>query len=222
MNKKQFINVNGILLEQDQLTRYLEKIASEHILQEKSDKITYPIKRLDDNFDKITKTYELLNFDLKIGIDIHPAGEWLLDNYYVLEETYKTIKRDLNLNKYKNLPGIQNGEYKGFARIYVLASEIIVYTDGQIDEIKLKTLLNAYQSKKTLSMDEIWNSASDFDQLYDTSDLYHSCGSDRLPEGGIRHAGEVRKLYGRDREDDCGARGSCLFLCEGRGHALCL
>ena len=157
MNKKQFLNINGILLEQNQLIRYLEKIASEHILQEKSDKRTYPIKRLNENFNKITRTYELLSFDLKVGIDIHPAGEWLLDNYYVIEEIYKTVKKELTINKYKKLPGIQNGEYKGFARIYVLASEIIAYTDGQIDGQKLQILINAYQNKKTLNMDEIWN-----------------------------------------------------------------
>ena len=152
-----FLNIKGALLDEHQLKNYLEKIASEHILQSSSNKDTYPIPRLEDNFKQITKTYDILNSNLKLGINIHPAGEWLLDNYYILEETYKTIKKELSLKKYTNFVGIQNGEYKGFARIYVLASEIVAYTDGKIDSKKLKELLKAYQNKKTLGMEEIWN-----------------------------------------------------------------
>ena len=157
MKLAKFLNVKGALLDQKQLENYLEKIASEHILQEKSNKDTYPIPRLDDNFKQITKTYDILNFNLKLGINIHPAGEWLLDNYYILEETYRTIKKELSLKKYTNFIGISNGEYEGFPRVYVLASEIVGYTDGIINSEKLKELLNAYQNKKTLGMDEIWN-----------------------------------------------------------------
>ena len=157
MKVAKFLNIKGALLDQNQLENYLEKIASEHILQKKSDKDTYPIKRLDDNYREITKTYDFLNYNLKLGINIHPAGEWLLDNYYIIEETYKTIKKELSLKKYESFIGISNGEYKGFARIYVLANEIIGYTDGKIDSDKLKKLLSAYQNKKTLGMEEIWN-----------------------------------------------------------------
>ena len=151
------LNINGAPLDNIQLQNYLEKIASEHILQKKSNKNTYPIPRLNDNFEQITKTYDILNSNLKLGISIHPAGEWLLDNYYIIEEIYKTIKKELTLKKYTNFVGISNGKYKGFARIYVLASEIVAYTDGKIDEKKLEDLLIAYQNKKTLNMEEIWN-----------------------------------------------------------------
>ena len=157
MKSAKFLNIKGALLDQNQLENYLEKVASEHILQAKSNKDTYPIPRLDENFKQITKTYDILNSHLKLGINIHPAGEWLLDNYYVIEETYKTIKKELSLKKYVNFVGIQNGEYEGFARIYVLAAEIVGYTDGRLDSDKLKSFLNAYQNKKTLGMEEIWN-----------------------------------------------------------------
>jgi len=157
VKKAKFLNIKGAVLDQKQLETYLEKVASEHILQEKSNKDTYPIPRLDENFKQITKTYDILNSNLKLGINIHPAGEWLLDNYYILEETYKTIKKELTLKKYMNFVGIQNGEYEGFARIYVLAAEIVGYADGKVDSDKLKDLLKAYQNKKTLGMEEIWN-----------------------------------------------------------------
>lgn len=49
------------------------------------------------------------------------------------------------------------GRYQGFARIYVLASEIVNYTDNKITRETLEESLRAYQTKKNLSMDEIWN-----------------------------------------------------------------
>lgn len=151
------LNIKGALLDKYQLENYLEKIASDHVLQEQSDKQTYPIPRLIDNFKFITKTYDLLNKDIKMGINIHPAGEWLLDNYYIIEEIAKTIQKELTLKKYTNFVGISNGPYEGFARIYVLATEIIAYTDAKIDAHNLEELLRAYQNKKTLNMEEIWN-----------------------------------------------------------------
>ena len=104
--------------------------------KEKSDKNTYPIPRLLENYEFIKSVYNLLNRNLKQDISMHPAGEWLLDNYYILEETYKTIKKELSIKKYTSFVGISNGEFEGFARIYVLASEIIGYSDGKIDTDK--------------------------------------------------------------------------------------
>lgn len=115
------LNVRGTVLDKSQLENYLEKIASEHVLMSKSEKDTNPINRLKDNFKYITEVYNILNYHIKLGITIHPAGEWLLDNYYIIEETVKNIENDLKEEKYVNLVGIENGAYKGFARIYELA-----------------------------------------------------------------------------------------------------
>ena len=61
------------------------------------------------------------------------------------------------MKKYVNFVGIQNGQYAGFARIYVLASEIVAYTDNIIRSESLEKYLTSYQNKRALNMDEIWN-----------------------------------------------------------------
>ena len=154
-NKK--LKITGTMLEKSQLEKYLEKIASNHNTITKTQKNTYPIPQLIENFKTIEEVYNLLNEHLKLGINIHPAGEWLLDNFYIIEETVKQIQKELPLKKYTNFVGIANGEYKGFARIYVLASEIVAYSDNKIEKENLSDYLESYQNKKTLSMDEIWN-----------------------------------------------------------------
>lgn len=151
------LNIKGALLDTQQLEDYLRKIASGHVLQDKSNKYTYPIPRLKENFEFITEVYNLLNEHIKLKLPIHPAGEWILDNFYIIDETVKIVTKELTLKKYTNFLGISNGPYAGFARIYVLASEIVAYTDGKINGKNLEVLLKAYEDKKTLSMDEIWN-----------------------------------------------------------------
>ena len=90
-------------------------------------------------------------------IPIHPAGEWILDNYYIIDQAVKQIEKELPLKKYTQFLGLANGNYEGFARIYVVASEIVNYTNNKIDAKTLNQLLTAYQKKKSLSMEEIWN-----------------------------------------------------------------
>ena len=158
--KKQSIkklNLKGALLEKYKLCGYLETLASDQIIKATSDKNTYPIPALKENFDFITQVYRLLNQHVTLKINIHPAGEWLLDNYYIIEEKVKEIQKELTAKKYQKFPGIDGGHEDGFARIYVLGAVIVAYTEGKIEEESLKLFLEAYQNKKALTMEEIWN-----------------------------------------------------------------
>ena len=131
--KTRKLNIEGALLTKQELYEHLEKIASMHYTKTKSNKNTYPLPRLKENYQVIKEVYNLLNEHIKNKIAIHPAGEWLLDNFYIIEEVTKSIEKELSIEKYTNFVGIANGKYQGFARIYVLASEIVNYTDNTID-----------------------------------------------------------------------------------------
>ena len=148
-----FLKTNEQLQSKEDLKKYLEKFASDNILTKNSSSETFPILRLEDNVTYIYLVYTLLNDHIKLEIPIHPAGEWLLDNYYIIEKTAKIIKKELTLKEYKNLPGLLDD---GFARIYLLANEIVSCTDGKITKDDLIEYLNAYQVNKELTMKEIW------------------------------------------------------------------
>ena len=157
MKTNRILKIDGTILDKRQLENHLQKIASNHNLINKPSKETYPIPQLIENYETIKMVYHLLNEHVKLGMATHPAGEWLLDNFYIIEETVKQIQKELTLKKYMNFLGIANGRYKGFARIYVLAAEIVAYTDNKIEKEDLEDYLASYQEKKTLSMEEIWN-----------------------------------------------------------------
>lgn len=151
------LSIKGASLEKGQLNEYIEKIAQEHMVSGESDRETYPIPKLRENFDFISKTYELLSEHLKLGIKIHSAGEWILDNFYIIEECVQNIEKTLKMKKYKKFIALSSGRYQGFARVYVLASEIVGFTDFKITEEILEETLRAYQDRQVLSMEEIWN-----------------------------------------------------------------
>ena len=151
------LNISGTLLNREQLIDYMEKIAASHDIKITSDKDTYPLPNLLKNYQFILETYRLLNEHIKLGIKIHSAGEWILDNFYIIEENVKVIKKEINLKKYQKMVGISSGKYAGFARAYVLASEIISYTDCKINRENIYMCLEAYQKKKMLSNEEISN-----------------------------------------------------------------
>lgn len=157
MKKSRSLNIRGTLLDRNQLSGYLEKIAAEHNIRSSSSKDTYPVSNVKEDFRFILETYKLLDKHIKLGIKIHSAGEWLLDNFYIIEETVKSIEKEMPLKKYKSMIGLSNGRFQGFARSYVLAEEIVAYTDGKIDREIIDLSLRAYQKKKFLTMDEIYN-----------------------------------------------------------------
>lgn len=157
MKNYQKLNIENAILDKEQLKTHLEKMAMQHTLKNKSNKNTYPIPQMLENYETIKTVYNLLSEHIKLGINIHPAGEWILDNFYIVEETVRQIEKEMTIKKYANFAGIQNGKYAGFARIYVLATEIVAYTDSKINRENLEEYLEAYQTKKTLNMEEIWN-----------------------------------------------------------------
>ena len=52
MNSKnyKYLNIKGTILDNYQLSNYMEKIATNHDIESYSQKQTYPIPRLKDNF----------------------------------------------------------------------------------------------------------------------------------------------------------------------------
>ena len=157
MRKYKKLNIRGTLLDKNQLAKHIEKSASEHIIKIYSNKDTYPVNNLTDDYKFILETYNLLSKHLKLGIKIHSAGEWLLDNFYIIEETVKVIQKELPLKKYRNMVGLSNEDFYGFARAYVLAEEIVAFSDCKVDSELINTSINSYQKKKVLGLEEFCN-----------------------------------------------------------------
>ena len=87
---------------------------------------------------------------------IPPAADWLLDNFYLIEEHIRTSKRDLPKGYSRELPRLQDSQSSGLPRVYDIALERISHGDGLVDPDTLPGFLEAYQSVATLTLGELW------------------------------------------------------------------
>ena len=93
---------------------------------------------------------------------ITPAGDWLLDNFYLIEEQIRTAKRHLPKNYSRELPRLESGlsgsstSAAGRPRVYDIALEIISHCDARVDTLVLSRFIAAYQSVCPLKLGELW------------------------------------------------------------------
>ena len=115
------------------------------------------LKRLAKNEQILVEVRKVLTDAVSDGTVITPAGEWLLDNFYLIEEHIRTGKRHLPKGYSQGLPRIVNPSLStGLPRVYDIAVEIISHTDGRIDRESLSSFIKAYQAVTPLQLGELW------------------------------------------------------------------
>ena len=107
-------------------------------------KIQSVINRLDHNFETIVSVYEHLNQKAYDKRNFSPASEWLLDNFYKIEEQVKVIREEITKRNFLDLNVLDRGFLKGFPRSYAIALELVSHTDGSLDEEAIVRFVNAY------------------------------------------------------------------------------
>ncbi len=87
---------------------------------------------------------------------ITPAGEWLLDNFHLIEEQVGMAKRHLPRGYSLALPRLAHGPSAGLPRVYDIALETISHGDGRVDAETLSRFVAAYQTVTPLKVGELW------------------------------------------------------------------
>jgi cellobiose phosphorylase len=114
------------------------------------------LARLAANAHVLTQTCDQLTKAVLARHRITPAGEWLLDNYYLVEEQIRTARRHLPKGYSRELPGLSDGVSVGLPRVYDIALETIAHGDGQVDPDSLSRFVAAYQTVTPLRLGELW------------------------------------------------------------------
>ncbi len=114
------------------------------------------LPRLDANEAVLRRVFEQLTQAVLASRRVTPASEWLLDNFYLVEEQVRTARRHLPRNYSRELPRLATGASAGFPRVYDLALELISHGDGRVDLEDLTRFITAYQRTNTLNLGELW------------------------------------------------------------------
>ncbi len=157
--KDKYINerppLRAELFTEEQLKLHARAISQKHelISRHPSEQL---LKRLAENENILIEVHKKLTDLVGRNERIVPAAEWLLDNFYLIEEQIYIGKKHLPKGYSKGLPQLAKGELAGMPRIYDIAVEIISHSDGHINLNNLTSFINAYQTNTFLKIGELW------------------------------------------------------------------
>jgi cyclic beta-1,2-glucan synthetase len=112
--------------------------------------------RLTDNESVLLAAYRAIGAAVSAGRPITPAAEWLLDNFYLVEEQIREIREDLPRDYYRQLPKLADGPLAGYPRVFGLAWALIAHGDSRSDPDSLRLFVRAYQRVQPLTIGELW------------------------------------------------------------------
>src|SRR3989338_5109131 len=143
------------LFSADQMEQHGKSLASSHTLTLRRAKDQL-LARLAENERILIDVCQLLTAAVTAKLRITPAGEWLLDNFYLIEEQIRTAKRHLPKGYSPELPRLAHGPSAGLPRVYDIALEIISHGEGWVDPESLNRFVASYQKITALKLGELW------------------------------------------------------------------
>ena len=114
------------------------------------------LRRLRENARILRAAHEVVSTAARRQEPLTPDAEWLLDNFYIIEEALRQVQTDLPRGYYCELPTLDHGPLAGLPRVYALALALIIHTDSSLDEGQVLDFARAYQSVAPLTIGELW------------------------------------------------------------------
>jgi hypothetical protein len=142
------------LFSADQLEQHGKNLALAHRLA--PSRADHLLPRLGENEGILVEVCDLLTAAVTANRRITPAAEWLLDNFYLIEEQIRTAKRHLPKGYSRELPRLAHGPSAKLPRVYDLAFEAISHGDCRIDAEGFSRFVAAYQTVTPLKLGELW------------------------------------------------------------------
>lgn len=139
----------------EQMEQHAKTIASMHKVSSLANTPEL-LKRLAENKTILIKVRNLLMEAIQSKQGITPAGEWLVNNFYLIEEQIRTAKRHFPKGYSRELPHLLNGPSAGLPRVYDIVLQTISHSDGRVDPDSLRNFVAAYQKVTSLTLGELW------------------------------------------------------------------
>jgi cyclic beta-1,2-glucan synthetase len=144
------------LFSSEQMGQHGKILACMHVLGPKVKTNQQLLYRLAENETILQDVHDIITEAVKANRQITPAGEWLLDNFYLIEEQIRIARKHLPKGYIKELPRLLNGPSAGLPRVFDIAKEIISHGEGRVDSESLSLLVGSYQTITTLKLGELW------------------------------------------------------------------
>ena len=112
--------------------------------------------RLKDLETFIASAYQHFEGTDKTKAPTHQAAEWVLDNFYVIEQAIQQVREGMPAKYYRRLPRVMLDNEASLASVHALSIAITDATECRLDIPQLDNFVHAYQEIKALTIGEIW------------------------------------------------------------------
>lgn len=116
----------------------------------------YLMKDLSNIQARIEEAYQYFKSTSSSDANLTYASEWVMDNFYIINQTARQIKEDLTSGFYHNLPKLADGQFRGYPRIYIIAKNILAYQNLLFDSVATEQIIIDLQKDIPLKIAEIW------------------------------------------------------------------
>jgi cyclic beta-1,2-glucan synthetase len=140
----------------ERLEQHAESLAAAQRTTEKPSRGRLLLPRVRENGRVLVAAYRNIVEAVQDKREIAPAEEWLLDNFFVVDEQLREIRDHLPGSYYRLLPKIAEGHLEKYPRVYGLAWAYVAHTDSRFELETLQRFVRAYQRVQPLSIGEIW------------------------------------------------------------------
>ncbi len=142
----------------EQLREYAKQLPPTHETGKMDDRyyrlILSGLKRNKNLLDRIHKEFVGALRDER---NLLPTStEWFIDNYYIVTDQILSVKSDLTLGFYRDLPKLSEGLFRGYPRIYAIALELLTHSDSRLDRDLISEFVLTYESVSPLTSAELW------------------------------------------------------------------
>lgn len=140
----------------EQMQNYGKSLAESHTLSVGRMRCDRLLGRLEENETLLENARQALAAAALKKRRMMPAADWLLDNFYLVEDHIRISKRDLPRGYSRELPRLADSVPAGIPRVYDIALGRISHGDGLVDPESLPLFLESYQSVHVLTLGELW------------------------------------------------------------------
>ncbi len=89
-------------------------------------------------------------------VPLSRAAEWMLDNFYLVQQSLRQVREDMPPEFYRQLPKLTTGPLEGLSRIYAVAQELVVTSGAHLHLDRTTRFMHLYQEITPLTMGELW------------------------------------------------------------------
>ncbi|MGZ6347056.1 MAG: hypothetical protein ACXWNC_05760, partial [Anaerolineales bacterium] len=139
-----------------QLREFAQTLAKTHQVGNtpfKKPKLAEDLKSWDQALRNANVIFKTAN---STNVSVSRASEWMLDNFYIITQTFRQIEEDLPASFLNQLPRLDGTALKGLPRVFAVAWEWIGYSQSQLDLTQAAAFVQEYQQVTPLTIGELW------------------------------------------------------------------